>query len=309
MHDVPCVTLSDPGASRLPSDCARSIREALEELGFVRIAGHGIDPALIRDTYRAFAAFFALPDPDKQRCAGSAGGQRGFTGFGIEHARNHAVPDLKEFFHVGQSLPPAGAPASVYPDNVWPAEVPELEARARALFASLERCARVVLHGLAESYGLPGEDFASLIDSGNSVLRAVHYPAVAAPPAGALRAAPHEDINLITLLCGATGPGLEIYSQGRWAPVAHEPDEIVIDTGDMLSRLTNGVLPATTHRVVEPASSSEARLALPFFAHPRPECDLTARAPFVTDGRPRLHEPISAGRFLEERLREIGLSG
>ncbi len=204
MHEVPCVTLPHDGTALLPASCARQIRDALEELGFVRLLGHGVDGDLIRETYRAFSDFFALPETVKEPYAGCAGGQRGFTGFGIEHARDHAVPDLKEFFHVGQSLPPSTAPASAYPANVWPAELPQLATRARALYTKLEHCARTLLHGLAESYGLPGERFASLIVSGNSVLRAVHYPAIEDPPPGALRSAPHEDINLITLLCGAT---------------------------------------------------------------------------------------------------------
>jgi isopenicillin N synthase-like dioxygenase len=308
MLDVPCVTLPEPSAATLPARSAERIREALEELGFVRIAGHGVDATLIDDAYRAFAEFFSLSSEEKRRWGGSAGGQRGFTDFGVEHARDNSAPDLKEFFHVGQSVPPRNAEVSVYPDNVWPAAAPGLRAVAQALYQQLERCSRTLLHALAESYGLPSERFAGLVDAGNSVLRALHYPVIQQPPPGALRAAPHQDINLITLLCGATGPGLEIYSRGRWVAVAHEPGEIVVDTGDMLSRLTNGVLPSTLHRVVEPQGKREARYSLPFFAHPRPECDLTASAPFVTPNRPRQHEPTTAGRYLAERLREIGLT-
>ena len=312
MDGVPCVELPRGEDEALPRHCATRIREALEELGFVRIANHGVSDALISEAYRAFETFFALPAAVKQRTSGSSGGQRGFTAFGIEHAKNHPVPDLKEFFHVGQAGSQRDPVTSQYPPNLWPEEVPELAEVGLRLFVALERCARRLLFALAESYGLPGERFAGLIDRGNSILRAAHYPPVADPPPGALRAAPHEDINLITLLCGATESGLEIESRGVWVPVANEPGEIVVDTGDMLSRLSNRVLPATTHRVVLPVQSASpekrmGRFALPFFAHARPECLLTAGSPFVTPDRPRIDEPITAGSYLAQRLSEIGL--
>ena len=307
MEEVPRVDLPTTGAP-VPSQTAHAIRGALEALGFVRIAGHGIDPTLVRGCYDAFERFFSLPDATKRRYSGTRGGQRGYTAFGVEHARDHPVPDLKEFFHVGQALPPARPLGDAYPPNVWPAEVPELEGLAMALFRALERCATRILAALAHSYGVPEARFATLAVEGNSILRAVHYPAVAVAAPEALRAAPHEDINLITLLCGATAPGLEIHSRGRWIAVEHAPEEIVVDTGDMLSRLTNGVLPATTHRVVQPATQNGSRFALPFFSHPRAECSLTAEPPFVGPERALRAPPTTAGDYLQERLREIGLT-
>jgi len=310
MDFVPCVALPRASEEPLSAACGAQLREALEAFGFVRIANHGIEDRWIEDAYGAFARFFALPLEAKTEAAMGAGGQRGFTRLGVEHAKGYPVADLKEFFHVGQPVSPEGTGAPAYPPNCWPAEVLELEVVALRLFRALEGCARRLLCALAESYGLPGDRFGGLVDNGNSILRAVHYPWVNAPPAGALRAAPHEDINLITLLCGATQPGLEIESRGAWVPVVHTPGELVVDTGDMLSRLTNGVLPATPHRVVAPLEgegAGQARFALPFFAHARPECDLTARAPFVSAERPLANPPITAGAYLAERLREIGL--
>ena len=313
MDGVPRIELPREVDAPLPAACGARLREALEQVGFVRVAHHGVSAALVEEVYAAFARFFALSAQAKRRCSGDDGGQRGYTAFGVEHAKDHAVPDLKEFFHVGQPASPSDPVVAGYPPNRWPVEVPELERMALRLFGGLEQCARRLLFALAESYGLPGERFAGLVDRGNSILRAVHYPPIAQPPPGALRAAPHEDINLITLLCGATQAGLEIESGGEWVPVRHEPGEIVVDTGDMLSRLTNGVLPATTHRVVLPdaaaraAGASSGRFALPFFAHARPECDLTAGPPFVGPDRPLASAPITAGGYLAERLREIGL--
>jgi len=311
MESVPCVELPRASEAPLSAACSAQIREALEAFGFVRIANHGIDDRWIEEAYGAFARFFVLPLDAKRAAEIGVGGQRGFTRFGVEHAKGYPVADLKEFFHVGQPASNEGAGSPAYPPNVWPADVQELEAVALRLFRALEGCARRLLCALAESYGLPGDRFGGLVDGGNSILRAVHYPWVRSPPDGALRAAPHEDINLITLLCGATQPGLEIESRGAWVPVVHTPGELVVDTGDMLSRLTNGVLPATPHRVValrEDEGSGQARFALPFFAHARPECDLTAGAPFVSAERPLEDTPITAGEYLAERLREIGLA-
>ena len=289
---------------------ARSLRQGLETTGFVLLEEHGIAPSALEAAYRAVERFFALAPEQKRRSGGVAGGQRGYTGFAVEHARDHGVPDLKEFFHVGQDVPGRGECS--YPANRWPAEVPALRPALVRLFQELERCAGELLDTLALAYELPGSVFSGLIVRGNSILRALHYPPVPPDaPAGALRAAPHEDINLVTLLCGATEQGLEIRSaDGEWLPVESKPGQIVADSGDMLSRLTGGVIPATTHRVVNPvgASANRSRYALPFFAHPRPECDLSVLERFATPERVADHPPITAGAYLAERLREIGLA-
>ncbi|MCG8591260.1 MAG: isopenicillin N synthase family oxygenase [Proteobacteria bacterium] len=284
---------------------ARELADALHRFGFATVSGHGIDPALVRRAYTLFEAFFALPEREKAESGGVPGGARGFTAFGVEHARDCPVPDLKEFFHVGRD----GAARFGAPENLWPTRLPGLERVALALFRALEGVSLELLGLLGEAHGLPAKALAECARGGNHVLRALHYPPVRdGADGGALRAAPHEDINLITLLCEATDAGLEIQHDGQWVPVAAGPGRIVVDAGDMLTRLTNGHFPATTHRVVQPAEAAgRHRYSLPFFCHPRPETDLSALPAFVPEGEAPRFPPTTAGAFLAERLREIGL--
>ena len=311
MRAIPVVDLRDyrSGSGAARTRFVETFCSGLGEFGFTVVEGHGIDPELIRRAYAHFETFFALREESKRECSGVAGGQRGFTAFGIEHAKDQSQPDLKEFFHVGQE----GVAGSEIPANIWPRQLPDLRTDVLLLFRALEKCSIQLLEILAEGLGLPREVFASMAGGGNSVLRAVHYPPVAeSEHPGCLRAAAHEDINLITLLCEATEAGLEICPPGgdsSWLSVDVAPGQIVVDSGDMLSRLTNDVIPATTHRVVNPVGPANvARYSLPFFAHPRSECDLTVLPAFVTDERPCRYAPITAAGYLAERLREIGLS-
>lgn len=308
MDSVPVVALAAhaSGDDAARKDFVRTLRAALCELGFVRVEAHGVDAVLVRRVYAGFERFFSQDESHKRACSGAAGGQRGFTPFGVEHAKDQPLPDLKEFFHVGPE-----PPAPDQPPNCWPEGLPGLRRDAVALFRALEACAMRLLEALAESFGLERDRFSRMLEGGNSILRALHYPPVPpdAPP-GSVRAAPHEDINLVTLLCEATDSGLEIRppGAGEWLPVEVLPGQIVVDSGDMLSRITNDVVPATTHRVVNPrGADSRHRYALPFFAHPRPDCDLSVLPVFVTPERPARYPPITAGAFLAERLREIGL--
>jgi isopenicillin N synthase-like dioxygenase len=291
---------------------ATTLRHGLEQHGFLRVAGHGVDARLMARAFALYEAFFALREDERAACGGVSGGQRGYTPFGVEHARDHPVADLKQFFHVGQELPPADPLAEVYPANVWPVSLPELRSTTLALYRALEDCARVLLESLALAFELPVDVFAGMLERGNSILRIAHYPPVGAGvDPRALRAAPHEDINLITLLCEASESGLEILTrEGEWLPVIAGPGEIIADAGDMLARITNGVVPATTHRVVASrGAASRDRYSMPFFAHPRPECDLSVMPRFVAPGDEPRFAPITAGGFLDERLREIGLGG
>ena len=305
--EVPAASgAADAVAAREAARVGGVLRTSLEATGFAVVTGHGVDSALIDACYAAFAEFFDQSDAAKQRCGGVAGGQRGYTPFGVEHAKSHDAPDLKEFFHVGAE-PPRGEPPLA---NVFPDEPTELRKVSVALFAALDECAITLLGALAQAFELPAASLAGLVVGGNSVLRALHYPPVPRDAdARSQRAAPHEDINLITLLPAATAEGLEIRdANGQWVAIDSPPGSLVVDAGDMLSRLTNGCVPATTHRVVNPVrGQGSSRYALPFFAHPRPECVLRALDPFVTHDRPARHAPIRADAFLAERLREIGL--
>ena len=293
-------------SARLP--VIDSLGDGLSELGFLVVEGHGIDPALIRQTYELWQRFFALDETAKRRYAGSAGA-RGFTPMGVEHAKDNPIPDLKEFWHVGQEPAPEPARPGDYPANVWPRELPELRAPTLALYQGLEHVAEALLRALAEYFDLPRETFSGMMRQGNSILRILHYPPVTAGAGAAVRAAAHEDINLVTLLCAATDSGLELLTRGgAWLPIEALPGQIVVDAGDMLSRVTNEVVPATTHRVVNPpGGANRDRFSMPFFAHPHPACDLTVLPRFVTAARPARYPPITAGAFLAERLREIGL--
>lgn len=288
------------------------LRTALVEFGFVRIVGHGIAPACIRDVYGAFEAFFAGSDGEKALSASAEGGQRGFTPNGVEHAKDQSTPDSKEFFHVGRELPAEHALRTQYPDNIWPKDNAKLRTVSLALYEALDRCASELLDSLALAFDLPAQTFSQMLRDGNSILRALHYPPLAhsvASTSEGFRAAPHEDINLITLLCEATDPGLEILTRdGKWLAVPAHPGEIIVDAGDMLSRVTNNVIPSATHRVVSTAdTTARHRYSLPYFAHPFPDCDLSVLDAFVEPGAGPRYSPITAGAFLEQRLREIGL--
>ena len=295
MNDVPVLDLSG-SVTRISA----RLRRGLENTGFVILEGHSIEPAWIERAYTAIEHFFELSEAEKLGVAAGSDGQRGFTPFGIEHARDCAAPDLKEFFHVGRDR---------YAANRWPAAVPELRAALLPLFAALERSAKQLLVALANAYELPDETFSALLQEGNSILRALHYPPLGAGSGdGALRAAPHEDINLVTLLCGATDSGLEIETASGWHAVATERHQIVADSGDMLRQVTGGVIPSTRHRVVNPMSgANRSRYSLPFFGHPPPECDLSVHPAFATPDRIAAFPPITAGAFLAKRLAEIGL--
>jgi isopenicillin N synthase-like dioxygenase len=309
--NIPTVDLNDytSGDAAARSRLIETLGEGLSEFGFLNVEGHGIDSSLIRGTYDLWKRFFELPDEVKRRYAGVEGGARGYTPFGVEHAKDNPLPDLKEFWHIGQE-PPEGHPyRREYPANVWPAEIPEIRQPTQRLYSSLERVAENLLRALAEYFDMPRDTFSSMMEVGNSILRVIHYPPVRPDQAPAVRAAAHEDINLITLLCEATDSGLEILTrQGEWMAVETGPGQIVVDAGDMLSRFTNEVVPAATHRVVNPAeNAARDRYSMPFFVHPYSACDLTIDERFVTAENPPKYPPITAGQFLEQRLREIGL--
>lgn len=286
--------------------------DGLVEFGFVSIVNHGVDDDLIRRTYRDAERLFALPAEVKRRYViPDGGGQRGYTPFGQEHAKNRKVGDLKEFWHVGRDLGPGNPRRSLYGANVWPSELDTFKANTLGLFDALDAAAATMLQALADFFTLPRTTFSDMARDGNSVLRIIHYPPLKdmfIP--GGVRAAEHEDINLITLLCESTSSGLELLTrQNEWLAIDSVRGQIVVDSGDMLSRVTNEVIPSTTHRVVNPKSTDDdqVRYSMPFFVHPYPECSLRILDACVTPERPRKYPDITADEFLRQRLREIGL--
>lgn len=307
---IPTVRLSDytQGTSKDRAHFVQAFGDGIKEFGFVTVAEHGVDDGLIRRTYADVEKFFALPDTTKRAYEiEGGGGQRGYTGFGKEHAKNQKVGDMKEFWHVGRDVGPDSPHATHYGSNVWPDQVETFKQNTLALYDALDRAAAVMLQALAEYFAVPTPTFSNMAQDGNSVLRLIHYPPLKEKfIPGGVRAAEHEDINLITLLCESTSSGLELLTrEGEWLAVDALKGTIVVDSGDMLHRVTNDVIPATTHRVVNPRSTADdvERYSMPFFVHPYPDCVLS---PLPECGAPK-YEPITADAFLQQRLREIGL--
>lgn len=289
----------------------KQLGDAFHYVGFVGVTNHGIPKKLIDDFYNAAEKFFSLPEETKlnYQIEGMAG-QRGYTAFGREHAKQSEVPDLKEFYQIGQEVPAGHPEKDQYPDNVPVGECPEFLDLGKQLYREFEKAGGYLLRAIAEHLDLPVGYFDEKIMHGSSILRAIHYPPILREPKSAIRAEQHEDINLITLLVGASAGGLQLLNmENEWLDIVPEEDEIVVNVGDMLQRLTNNYLKSTTHRVVNPPRESWhiPRLSIPFFLHPVSGMDLTCLPHLVDEEHPLAYEPITAGEYLDERLREIGL--
>jgi len=285
---------------------------AYREWGFAGINGHGIPQSSIDAVYEAFKAFFALPEETKMKYhVPGSGGARGYTPFGVETAKGSKHFDLKEFWHIGREVPDDFPHRDVMPPNLWPEEVPGFREHGYGLYQALDALGSRVLSALALHIGLPADWFADKTDYGNSILRPIHYPPITADNIPNVRAGAHGDINLITLLVGASAAGLEVRShEGGWVPFTSDADTIVVNIGDMLERLTNHVYPSTIHRVVNPPGEEarKPRYSVPFFLHPNPDFLIDVLPCCITEENPRRYpEPITAQGFLEERLREIKL--
>lgn len=313
---IPSLDLSDftSGDLQRKSDFVESLGRAYSHIGFAAIKNHGLTDELTSNLYHAVKQFFTLPEKEKLKhgIPGIAG-QRGYTGKGKEHARGRSTGDLKEFYHIGQELAAGEPEKEEYPENVWPAEVPELKMYGLEVYRTLENAGKHILQAIALYLGLDETYFDDKIENGNSILRPIHYFPVENPdalPHDAVRAAEHGDINLITLLMGASAEGLQVKRKdGKWIPITALAEQIVVNVGDMMERLTNNRLRSTIHRVVNPPREkmNTSRYSIPFFMHPRSEMDLNCLENCIDASHPKAYSDITAGEFLIERLREIGL--
>ena len=289
----------------------RDIGTAFETIGFVALSGHFLSDPLVDRLYAEVKKFFDLPPDVKAKYEiPGIGGQRGYTSFGKEHAKGRKQGDLKEFWHFGQYVENDPELAREYPDNVLVEELPGFNDTGKEAFRMLEKTAVYVLRALALHLGLPETYFDSYIQNGNSILRPIHYPPITEEPRDAVRAAAHGDINLITLLMGAHGKGLQVRNhQGEWIDAIARPDQLMINVGDMLSRLTNNRLKSTIHRVVNPPREAwgSSRYSIPFFMHPISSMPLNCLENCIDEDHPRAFDDITAGDYLHERLIELGL--
>lgn len=293
-----------------PTDFSRQLMHDFRAYGFAVVTDHGIPAGAIYDADVAARRLFALPDVVKRQWhIPGTGGARGYTPFGVEAAKDAAEVDQKEFWHVGRELPADHPYASDMPPNVWP-DVPGFREAALDIFGAFETAGARLLEAIAIGLNLPDAFFAGPTRDGNSVLRFLHYPPQASAPSG-IRAAAHEDINVITLLLGAEEAGLELLSRdGVWLPVNPPEGALVVNIGDMLQRLTNHVLPSTTHRVANPVgpAAGRARFSMPFFLHFAPDYLIETLPGCITAASPDQYpESITANAYLLQRLREIRL--
>jgi len=287
MQTIPVIDMDNLQDPFLRDTTIAEIGDALVNIGFFAITNHRVDLALIQKAYNIAGEFFNLTDEQKKKYEDvTLKGQRGYTSFGREHAKDHKYPDLKEFWHVGRD--------SII-TNKWPSEIVDFKSVFEQLYSQLESCSNELLKACSIYLNLEENTLPSTTVEGNNILRVIHYPPIpdSAHPSS-LRAAPHEDINLITLLPAATDAGLELLQKnGEWLPIHSVEGQIIVDAGDMLQELTNGHFKSTTHRVVNPNNSRSRRFSMPYFVHPRSEIRLSNR--------------YLAGEFLTQRLRELGL--
>ena len=311
--NIPSVDLSDftEGNKETKAAFVKELGKAYEEIGFVAIKNHGLSDALCNELYAQVKGFFTLSKEEKEtyEIEGLAG-QRGYVSFGKEHAKNKNEGDLKEFWHFGQTVEDNDPIKEEYPDNVQVNEMPEFNAVGREVYQKLEETGREMLRAIALYLNLDENYFDAKIHNGNSILRPIHYPPITHEPKDAVRAAEHEDINLITLLMGASADGLQVLNKsGEWISVTALPDQIVVNVGDMLQRLTNNKLKSTTHRVVNPPREKwgTSRYSIPFFLHPRSEVSLNCLPSCISESQPKNFSDITAGEYLEQRIIELGL--
>ncbi|MDY7396578.1 2-oxoglutarate and iron-dependent oxygenase domain-containing protein [Aureibaculum sp. 2210JD6-5] len=313
MQNIPSVDLSDflSDDPKRKQKFVKEIGKAYEDIGFVALKGHFLSDNLVDNLYNEIKKFFALPTETKRKYEiEGIGGQRGYVSFGKESAKGKKEGDLKEFWHFGQYVEDNPKLKEEYPDNVTVTELPEFNKVGKETYKMLEKTGVFVLRALALFLDLDEYYFDNYVKNGNSILRPIHYPPITSEPKNAVRAAAHGDINLITLLMGAQGKGLQVQNhKGDWLDAIAQPDELVINVGDMLSRHSNNRLKSTIHRVVNPPREKwgTSRYSIPFFMHPISEMPLNCLENCIDEEHPKLYGGITAGDFLNERLIELGL--
>jgi isopenicillin N synthase-like dioxygenase len=293
---------------------SNEIGKAFNDTGFVTITNHGLSKELIDSLYQQVKTLFALPEDVKMKYEiPQLAGQRGYTGKSKETAKGFTVPDLKEFWQIGQTVTDGDPVKSDYPDNIVVDELPSFNDITLEVYKKLELAGQHLLKAIAVYLNLPENYFEDKTHNGNSILRTLHYFPITNPdalPDDAVRAGAHEDINLITLLIGASADGLELLTrENEWFPVKAFGEDLVVNVGDMLQRLTNNKLKSTTHRVVNPPVElmKNSRYSVPFFLHPKLSVDLTCLSSCIDENHPKKYVDTTAGEYLDERLREIGL--
>jgi len=313
MSSIPSVDLGDYtcGDPQRKEKFIKEIGRAFENIGFVALSGHFLSDDLVKNLYAEVKKFFNLPEDTKDSYEiDGIGGQRGYTSFGKEHAKGRKEGDLKEFWHFGQYVEDDPLLEAEYPENVIVKELPEFNEVGKETYKMLEKTAKYVLRALALHLDLSETYFDEYIKNGNSILRPIHYPPIMNEPKDAVRAAAHGDINLITLLMGAHGRGLQVQNhKGEWVDAIASPDQLMINVGDMLSRLSNNKLKSTVHRVINPPRElwGTSRYSIPFFMHPVSGMPLNCLENCIDNEHPKHFQDITAGEFLNERLIELGL--
>ena len=313
MSAIPSVNLEDfvSGDPARKEKFVKEIGAAFEDIGFVALSGHFLSDELVGNLYAEIKKFFQLPEEVKEKYEiEGIGGQRGYTSFGKEHAKGKKEGDLKEFWHFGQYVENNPKLEAEYPANVTVEELPKFNEVGKETYKMLEKTAQYVLRALALHLGLEETYFDDYIKNGNSILRPIHYPPITSEPKNAVRAAAHGDINLITLLMGAHGKGLQVQNhEGEWVDAIAKPDQLMINVGDMLSRLSNNKLKSTIHQVVNPPRElwGTSRYSIPFFMHPVSDMPLNCLENCIDEDHPKGFEDTTAGEYLHERLIELGL--
>ena len=312
MKTIPSLDLIDFTKKDKKSNFVKEIGKAYENIGFVSIKNYGLTAEEEEDLYKKTKLFFDLPLDKKIKYEKKElNGQRGYVSFGRETAKGFKHHDLKEFWHFGQTLDKNDPLNNEYEPNVYCEDIPEFNTIGRNVFETLEKAGNTILKAIALYLNLNEDYFKDKVYKGNSILRAIHYPPIKEDPGSSVRAAEHGDINLITLLMGASASGLEVKDRsGEWISITAIPRHVVVNIGDMMSRLTNNVLHSSIHRVINPPKEewSKPRFSIPFFMHPRSEMSLNCLPSCISLDNPKKYDDITAGDFLKQRIKELRLN-